>query len=87
MRGPAGGAPPAQLSAESEQRFQREAQIVAQMDHPSIVPIYDFGRHGDALFFVMALVAGANLRAFLEQSTSADLRVRLRRRFTPGAAR
>ena len=62
--------PPAQLSAESEQRFQREAQLVAQMDHPSIVPIYDFGRHGDALFFVMALVAGANLRAFLKQSSS-----------------
>jgi serine/threonine-protein kinase len=61
--------PPSQLSPESEQRFQREAQLVAQMDHPSIVPIYDFGRHEDALYFVMALVQGSNLRAFLRQDS------------------
>ena len=61
--------PPSQLSPESEQRFQREAQLVAQMDHPSIVPIYDFGRHDDALFFVMPLVQGTNLRAFLRQDS------------------
>ena len=61
--------PPSQLSPDSEQRFQREAQLVAQMDHPSIVPIYDFGRHDDALFFVMALVQGTNLRAFLRQDS------------------
>ncbi len=61
--------PPSQLSPESEQRFQREAQLVAQMDHPSIVPIYDFGRHEDALYFVMALVQGTNLRAFLRQGS------------------
>ena len=61
--------PPSQLSPESEQRFQREAQLVAQMDHASIVPIYDFGRHDDALFFVMPLVQGTNLRAFLRQDS------------------
>jgi ABC-type transport system substrate-binding protein len=61
--------PPSQLSAEAEQRFQREAQLVAQMDHPSIVPIYDFGRHDEALYFVMALVQGTNLRAFLRQDS------------------
>ena len=62
--------PPSALSPEAEQRFEREAQLVAQMDHPSIVPIYDFGRHEGALFFVMALVAGTNLRAFLKEDTS-----------------
>ena len=61
--------PPSQLSPDAEQRFQREAQLVAQMDHPSIVPIYDFGRHEEALFFVMALVQGTNLRAFLRQGS------------------
>ena len=39
------------------------------MDHPSIVSIYDFGRHEDALYFVMALVQGTNLRAFLRQDS------------------
>ena len=62
--------PPSQLSPDAEQRFEREAQLVAQMDHPSVVPIYDFGRHDGALFFVMALVAGTNLRAFLKGDTS-----------------
>jgi len=62
--------PPTQLSTEAEQRFEREAQLVAQMDHPSIVPIYDFGRHDESLFFVMALVAGTNLRALLKEDPS-----------------
>jgi ABC-type transport system substrate-binding protein len=59
-----------QLSADMEQRFQREAQLVAQMDHPSIVPIYDFGRHEETLYFVMALVEGTNLLGFLRQGAS-----------------
>src|SRR5437899_1075599 len=57
--------PPTLLSPETEQRFQREAQLVAQMDHPAIVPIYDFGQHEGALFFVMPVVQGTNLRFFL----------------------
>jgi ABC-type transport system substrate-binding protein len=59
--------PPNLLSPEMEQRFQREAQLVAQMDHPSIVSVYDIGRHEGSLFFVMALVQGTNLRAFLRE--------------------
>jgi ABC-type transport system substrate-binding protein len=59
--------PPSQLGADAEHRFQREAQLVAQMDHPAIVPIHDFGRHEGMLFFVMPLVQGTNLRAFLRQ--------------------
>ena len=49
------------LAPEIEGRFQREAQIVAQMDHPAIVPIYDLGRHEGSLFFVMPVVGGTNL--------------------------
>jgi ABC-type transport system substrate-binding protein len=61
--------PPSLLSPETEQRFQREAQLVAQMDHPAIVPIYDFGQHEGALFFVMPIVQGANLRWFMRESS------------------
>ena len=49
--------PPRNLTKDAEERFQREAQIVAQMDHPSIVPIYDLGRHEGSLFFVMPVLA------------------------------
>ena len=58
-----------ELAPEIEGRFQREAQIVAQMDHPAIVPIYDFGSHEGSLFFVMPLVSGTTLlRMIREQS-------------------
>src|SRR5437870_13211426 len=53
------------LTPEAEERFQREAQIVAQMDHPGIVPIYDLGRQDQSLFFVMPLVLGTSLRHLL----------------------
>ena len=57
------------LTPEMEERFQREAQLVAQMDHPAIVPIYDLGRHEGSLFFVMPLVSGTNLlRLIRDQS-------------------
>ncbi|HSB09208.1 MAG TPA: ABC transporter substrate-binding protein [Blastocatellia bacterium] len=61
--------PPAILSTESEQRFQREAQLVAQMDFPAVVPIYDFGKHEGSLFFVMPVVQGTNLRGFIREQT------------------
>ncbi|HTR03412.1 MAG TPA: ABC transporter substrate-binding protein [Thermoanaerobaculia bacterium] len=57
------------LTPEIEERFQREAQVVAQMDHPAIVPIYDFGRHEGSLFFVMPVASGTNLlRLIRDQS-------------------
>jgi ABC-type transport system substrate-binding protein/serine/threonine protein kinase len=57
------------LTADVEERFQREAQLVAQMDHPAIVPIHDLGRDQGSLFFVMPLVGGTNLlRLIRDQS-------------------
>ncbi len=58
---------PGTLQDEAEERFRREAQVVARMDHPGIAPIYDFGRHGDSLFLVMPVVPGASLRTLLQQ--------------------
>jgi ABC-type transport system substrate-binding protein len=55
----------AELTPDTEERFQREAQIVAQMDHPGIVPIHDVGRHEGSFFFVMPLVSGTSLRHLL----------------------
>ncbi len=61
--------PPGNLTKDAEERFQREAQIVAQMDHPSIVPIYDLGRHEGSLFFVMPVLVPTNLRQLLREGS------------------
>ena len=57
------------LTSELEERFQREAQLVAQMDHPAIVSIHDLGRHEGSLFFVMPLVSGTNLLRLLRDQS------------------
>src|SRR5512143_3286726 len=61
--------PPGNLTKDAEERFQREAQIVAQMDHPAIVPIHDLGRHEGSLFFVMPVLAPTNLRQLLREGS------------------
>ena len=61
--------PPTLLNPDTEQRFQREAQLVAQMDHPAVVPIFDYGKHEGSLFFVMPVVEGTNLRWFQRDGT------------------
>ncbi len=42
-------------------RFQREAQAIARLDHPRIVPIYDVFEADQRLFLVMRLVNGPGL--------------------------
>ncbi len=55
------------LSSDSEKRFLIEAQVVARMDHPSITPIFDFGSHDGALFYIMPVVPGRSLRQLIRE--------------------
>ena len=42
-------------------RFEREAKIIAQLEHPSIVPVYDVGDDGGQPYFVMRYMNGGSL--------------------------
>ena len=48
-------------SAEEIRRFQNEAEAVARLDHPNIVPIFEVGEYEDQHFFSMKLIAGESL--------------------------
>lgn len=50
-----------------EDRFRYEAQLIASLDHPAIVPVYDFGFHGEQLFIVMRFMEGGTLADRLYQ--------------------
>jgi len=47
-------------------RFEREARVVASLDHPNIVPIYDFAQQGGQPYLVMKFVEGQTLKAVLD---------------------
>ena len=53
---------------DSRERFRRESQIVARLQHPSIVTVFDYGALRDgAAFLVMEFVPGEDLRHLLRR--------------------
>jgi tRNA A-37 threonylcarbamoyl transferase component Bud32 len=44
-------------------RFQREARVVARLEHPNIVPIYDYSEHEARPYLVMKYIEGDTLKA------------------------
>jgi eukaryotic-like serine/threonine-protein kinase len=43
------------------ERFRREVRIIATLEHPAIVPIYDFGEEDGQPYFVMRYMSGGSL--------------------------
>jgi WD40 repeat protein/transcriptional regulator with XRE-family HTH domain len=48
-------------------RFETEAQLVARLEHPHIVPLYDYWREPGVAYLVMRLLRGGNIQNLLGQ--------------------
>lgn len=49
-------------------RLLREAQAMAQLSHPNVVPVFDFGVAGDDVYVAMALVEGKTLYDWVKET-------------------
>jgi serine/threonine protein kinase len=49
-------------------RFEREAKVVAKLEHPHITPVYDFSEHKGNPYLVMKYVEGETLKARLKKT-------------------
>src|SRR5437016_260382 len=47
-------------------RFSREARVLAQIDHPNIVPVYDYGEQNGQAYLVMPYMSGGSLKDMLK---------------------
>jgi serine/threonine-protein kinase len=54
-------------SAVGVERFLKEIQLTAALQHPHILPLFDSGVAGDRVFYVMPFVEGETLRARLDR--------------------
>jgi serine/threonine protein kinase/tetratricopeptide (TPR) repeat protein len=59
--------PPESTGAASVERFRREAQVAAGLQHPHIVPLLAAGESGGLLFYTMPFVEGETLRSRLSR--------------------
>mgnify|MGYP002152237218 CR=1 FL=1 len=53
-------------------RFRQEAQAAANLSHPGIVNIYDWGRDEETYYIVMEYVRGTDLKAVVEERGAID---------------
>jgi len=59
-----------------EMRFQREARVVARLEHANIVPVYDYAEHEKRPYLVMKFIEGDTLKAYMNKGplSSEDIR-------------
>src|SRR5262245_37526296 len=55
--------------AAAVQRFQREAQVISNLNHPHICTLYDIGTHDGRQFMVMELLDGQPLKDRIERGS------------------
>lgn len=77
--------PPAYLdNAIFKARFEREAQVIASLEYPGIVPVYDFGEDNGQPYLVMRYMPGGSLADRISQGPlKLDEIVRILNRLAP----
>ena len=66
-----------EVTDDLRQRMVREAQIIARLEHPGIVPVHDVGTLPDGrIFYAMKLVRGSRLDEYAAQGASLNDRLR-----------
>ncbi|RPH51282.1 MAG: response regulator [Planctomycetota bacterium] len=58
--------------AESVKRFFTEARAIAELDHPNIVPLYDYGVAEQTFYYTMPLIEGGSLDSLLRGPATPD---------------
>ncbi|MBK5188776.1 MAG: protein kinase, partial [Gemmatimonadaceae bacterium] len=73
---------------QATERFRREIALLARLQHPHVLPLYDSGESDGALFYVMPYIAGESLRARLkrERRLPVDEAIRLAREIADALA-
>jgi serine/threonine protein kinase len=61
---------PATASEAFRERFLRESELAATIDHPNVLPVYDAGETDGVLWIAMRHVDGIDLAALLEREAS-----------------
>ncbi len=63
-----------QLSSDATftERFRREGEIQAQLDHPNIVPVYQAGESPEGLFIAMRIIRGTTLKEMIYAGNLTD---------------
>ncbi|WNG22685.1 tetratricopeptide repeat protein [Cystobacter fuscus] len=57
-----------QSPGQARLRLMREAQSMARLSHPHVLPVYDIGEHGDRVFIALEHVEGSTLRQWLKEA-------------------
>ena len=79
--------PPELIHADPQfkMRFEREAKIIAQLEHPSIVPVYDVGEENGQPYFVMRYMNGGSLSERIRGKTySIEETIKVIEQIAPG---
>ncbi len=66
--------PPEMAAGVNQERFRREIQLAARLQHPHIVPLLSAGSSGDLLWYAMPFLEGESLRVRLAKQSELPIR-------------